>query len=159
MSAMSADDISTKLKDARQKAGLTQEQLAGKIMVSRVTVSHWENGKSLPDIASLITLSDLYQISLDELVKGDPKMRKKVVQDAKNQKALNRTVKCMLGFTLLIAVIYIVSLIVGGTFQSFWQAAMPYLLIAIYLAAFLAYEGQKTEDKDTEDKNDLHPEQ
>ena len=38
MSAMSADDISTKLKDARQKAGLTQEQLAGKIMVSRVTV-------------------------------------------------------------------------------------------------------------------------
>ena len=154
MSAMSADDISTKLKDARQKAGLTQEQLAGKIMVSRVTVSHWENGKSLPDIASLITLSDLYPISLDE-----PKMRKKVVQDAKNQKALNRTVKCMLGFTLLIAGIYIVSLIVGGTFQSFWQAAMPYLLIAIYLAAFLAYEGQKTEDKDTEDKNDLHPEQ
>ena len=45
--------ISEKLKKARQEAGMTQDQVAEKIMVSRVTVSHWENGKSLPDIVSL----------------------------------------------------------------------------------------------------------
>ncbi len=36
-------------------------------MVSRQTISNWENGKSLPDIVSILNLSDLYQISLDEL--------------------------------------------------------------------------------------------
>ena len=85
--------ISEKLKEARQKAGMTQDQVAEKIMVSRVTVSHWENGKSLPDIVSLISLSDLYSISLDELVKEDSKMvekvRKKFDEDALNKKNSN----------------------------------------------------------------------
>ncbi|MDD6154918.1 MAG: helix-turn-helix transcriptional regulator [Eubacteriales bacterium] len=147
MSEARANEICNKLKEARQKAGMTQEQLADRIMVSRVTVSHWENGRSLPDIASLITLSDLYQISLDELVKGDPKMKDKIVQDAKNQAALKRTIMIMLIATLIIAGIHFVSLIVGGGFKDFWQAAMPYILIAIYLALFFAYEGQKAEDK------------
>jgi len=52
--------ICEKLKEARKNAGMTQEQVAEKIMVSRVTISHWENGKSLPDISGLISLSDLY---------------------------------------------------------------------------------------------------
>lgn len=140
---MSAEEISTRLRRARQEAGLTQEQLAEKILVSRVTISHWENGKSLPDIASLLSLSDLYQISLDELLKGDPKMREKVVKDAKNLELLRRMIGVILGGTLIIAGIYIVSLILGGAFLDFWQAAMPYLLIGICLAAFFAYEGQK----------------
>lgn len=53
---------------------MTQEQVVERVMVSRVTLSHWENGKTLPDITSLISLSDIYQISLDELLKDDPKM-------------------------------------------------------------------------------------
>ena len=79
--------ISERLKEARQKAGMTQEQVAEQIMVSRVTVSHWENGKSLPDVVSLISLSDLYSISLDDLLKGDSKMTEKVkdVKDANNK--------------------------------------------------------------------------
>ena len=46
-------EIEKKLKDVRMQAGLTQEQVAEKIMVSRQTVSNWENGKSLPDIVSM----------------------------------------------------------------------------------------------------------
>ena len=57
-------EIEKKLKDVRMQAGLTQEQVAEKIMVSRQTVSNWENGKSLPDIVSIMSLSDLYQITL-----------------------------------------------------------------------------------------------
>lgn len=60
-------EIEKKLKEARTNVGLTQEQVAEKIMVSRQTISNWENGKSLPDIVSILNLSDLYQISLDEL--------------------------------------------------------------------------------------------
>lgn len=58
-------EISERLKQARITRGMTQKQVAERVMVSRVTLSHWENGKTLPDIASLISLSDIYQISLD----------------------------------------------------------------------------------------------
>ena len=59
-------EIEKKLKEARVTAGLTQEQLAQKIMVSRQTISNWENGLAI----IVMNLSDLYQISLDDLLKG-----------------------------------------------------------------------------------------
>ena len=64
-------EIGKKLKDARMKSGFTQETVAEKINVSRQTISNWENEKSYPDIISVIALSDLYSISLDDLLKGD----------------------------------------------------------------------------------------
>lgn len=67
-------EIGKKLKDARIGSGLTQESVAEKINVSRQTISNWENEKSYPDIISVIKLSDLYSISLDNLLKGDNKM-------------------------------------------------------------------------------------
>ncbi|MDF7639610.1 helix-turn-helix transcriptional regulator [Lactobacillus sp. ESL0791] len=63
------------LKVARLAKNLTQEQVAHEFMLSRQTISNWENEKSYPDIASLIKLSDYYQISLDELLKEDTGMR------------------------------------------------------------------------------------
>ena len=67
-------EIGKKLKNARIEAGLTQEKAAEKINVSRQTISNWENEKSYPDIISVIALSDLYSVSLDELLKGNQKM-------------------------------------------------------------------------------------
>ena len=67
-------DIGMKLKQARLTAKLTQEHVAEAIGVSRQTISNWENEKSYPDIVSVISLSDLYGISLDDLLKGDRKM-------------------------------------------------------------------------------------
>lgn len=67
-------EIGKKLKDARMKSGFTQEDIAEKINVSRQTISNWENEKSFPDIMSVIELSNLYSISLDDLLKGDQKM-------------------------------------------------------------------------------------
>lgn len=64
-------NISTKIKEARLKSGLTQEQAAEALSVSRQTVSNWENGKTYPDIVSVIKMSDLYSISLDRLLKDD----------------------------------------------------------------------------------------
>ena len=85
-------EIEKKLKEARTNAGLTQEQVAEKIMVSRQTISNWENGKSLPDIVSILNLSDLYQISLDELLKGDTKMKEKIEKDVKVAKDNKRLI-------------------------------------------------------------------
>lgn len=63
-------EIGSKLKEARIKRALTQEQVAEIIGVSRQTMSNWETEKSYPDIISVIKLSDLYEVSLDELLKG-----------------------------------------------------------------------------------------
>ncbi|MCQ9209904.1 helix-turn-helix domain-containing protein [Granulicatella seriolae] len=67
-------EIGVKLKEARIQAGLTQEKVAEEIEVSRQTISNWENEKSFPDIVSVIKLSNLYDISLDQLLKGDEEM-------------------------------------------------------------------------------------
>lgn len=58
-------EIGKKLKNARVQSGMTQENVAEKINVSRQTISNWENEKSYPDIISVIELSNLYSISLD----------------------------------------------------------------------------------------------
>jgi transcriptional regulator with XRE-family HTH domain len=69
-------EIGKKLKKARTNSGLTQEQISEEIQVSRQTISNWENEKSYPDIISILKLSNLYNISLDELLKGDADMMK-----------------------------------------------------------------------------------
>lgn len=69
-------EIGNKLKKSRLESKLTQEKVAEEIQVSRQTISNWENEKSYPDIISVIKLSDLYNISLDELLKGDSEMIK-----------------------------------------------------------------------------------
>lgn len=63
-------DFNNRLYELRKKKGLSQEELAGRINVSRQTVSKWEVGDSTPDMEKMIALSDLFEISLDELVLG-----------------------------------------------------------------------------------------
>lgn len=68
-------EIGKKIQIARKEAGLTQEQAAEKLSVSRQTVSNWENEKTYPDILSVIRMSDLYSVSLDVLLKGEAQMQ------------------------------------------------------------------------------------
>lgn len=63
-------DLGNKLQRARANANLTQEQVAEALGVSRQTISNWENEKTYPDIRSVVTLSDLYNVSLDYLLKN-----------------------------------------------------------------------------------------
>ena len=67
-------ELGEKLKQARAAAGLTQEQVAEALLVTRQTISNWENGRTYPDIESVVRLSEVYALSLDELLKGDRKM-------------------------------------------------------------------------------------
>lgn len=67
-------DIGAKLKKSRLQAGMTQEQVAEALGVSRQTISNWENEKTYPDIISVIKLSDLYAVSLDHLLKEEQPM-------------------------------------------------------------------------------------
>lgn len=68
-------EIGSKIKKSRIDAKLTQEQAAEALCISRQTISNWENEKSYPDIVSVLKMSDLYGVSLDYLLKGDPPMK------------------------------------------------------------------------------------
>ena len=67
-------EIGAKLRQARIAAGLTQEQAAEALGVSRQSISNWENEKNYPDIVSVVRLSDLYAVSLDALLKEEAPM-------------------------------------------------------------------------------------
>ena len=86
-------NIGEKIRNAREEKNLTQTQAAESLMVSRQTISSWENGKSLPDILSVIRMSELYKISLDELLKGDKAMMRKIEKDADIQKVERKLIK------------------------------------------------------------------
>ena len=58
-----------KLKALRLKNGLTQDELGEKLYLSRTSISYYEQGKFEPDINTIIAISDLFKISIDELLK------------------------------------------------------------------------------------------
>ena len=110
-------EIGKKLKNARIEAGLTQEKAAEKIDVSRQTISNWENEKSYPDIISVIALSDLYSVSLDELLKGDQKMAEHLEESTnvvKSNKKLTGAIH--LNIILMILLIALNMLLPEGTY-------------------------------------------
>lgn len=63
-------DFNNRLYQLRKQKGLSQEELANRLNVSRQTVSKWEVGDSTPDMEKLIAISDLFDVSLDKLVMG-----------------------------------------------------------------------------------------
>ncbi|MEL7657953.1 MAG: helix-turn-helix transcriptional regulator, partial [Bacillota bacterium] len=64
-------ELGNNLFNARKKSGLSQEEVAEKLGVSRQTISKWELGETLPDIRQSKKLSLLYHLSLDELIDFD----------------------------------------------------------------------------------------
>jgi len=72
-----------KLKAARIKADLTQETVAKQIGVSRQSLSNWENDRTYPDLASVLKLSDLYGLSLDDLLREDMELRRRMERKRK----------------------------------------------------------------------------
>lgn len=72
-----------KLKQEREKRGWSQTELSEKIHVSRQSVSKWETGKNYPSIEVIIDLSDLFGMTIDELLRSDEELTEKVIQDSK----------------------------------------------------------------------------
>ena len=75
-------DIGLQIKKFREQQKISQEELALKIFVSRQTISNWETNKSCPDVKSLITLSNIFNVSLDNFIKEDIKEMREIVEKA-----------------------------------------------------------------------------
>ena len=82
-------ELNEQIKKHRTQMNISQEELAEKIYVTRQSISNWENGKTYPDIHSLLLLSSLFGISLDQLVKGDIEIMKDLIKKEEIEK-MNR---------------------------------------------------------------------
>lgn len=83
-------EVGEQIKKYRGMLNLSQEELAEKIYVSRQSISNWETGRNYPDIHSLLLLSSLFNVSLDQLIKGDVEIMEKEIKEDEIRK-LNRT--------------------------------------------------------------------
>ena len=119
-------EIGKKLKDARMRSGFTQDSVAEKVNVSRQTISNWENEKSYPDIISVIELSNLYSISLDELLKGDEKMMEHLEESTNVVKSTRKLIGAIL--------LNIITVILLITLSMFLPDRSYYLLVVFCLA-------------------------
>ena len=99
-------ELGKQIKMHRQEAELSQEELANRVYVSRQTILNWENDKSYPDVNSLVLLSEIFQISLDKLIKGDIGVMKEVIQkeEIEKMKRYGRIYTIMLVVTVVSAV-------------------------------------------------------
>lgn len=139
-------NIGNKIKNAREENKLTQTQASESLMVSRQTISNWENGKSLPDILSVIRMSELYQISLDELLKGDKAMMDKIEKDIEIRKTEKKIIKYA-WISILVGVIILIldNAFEGNPIIEFLGGATPWILLALtFLFWILSLNKQNT---------------
>ena len=73
--------LGERIRDERKKRGLSQEELADILNVSRQAITKWDTDRGIPDIANLIRISEEFEISLDELIKGDNSVKRKIIYD------------------------------------------------------------------------------
>lgn len=80
-------EFSNKLQELRKQKGLTQEELAEKLYVSRTAISKWESGRGYPNIDSLKAISKFFSVSIDELLSGEEIIA--IAEENQNQRVTN----------------------------------------------------------------------
>lgn len=102
-------ELGKQIRKYRTERAWSQDILSEKIYVSRQTISNWENDKSYPDVKSLVLLSEVFEITLDQLIKGDVKAMKEQI-DGADQKRFER-LSTLFAVLLLAAVLTPVPLV------------------------------------------------
>lgn len=117
-------ELGKQIRKYRNERTLSQEALADKVYVSRQTVSNWENDKSYPDVKSLVLLSEVFAVSLDQLIKGDVEMMKEQINQT-DQKRFGR-------LSNIFAILFLAVLITPIPLEHF----LSYAGIAIWVVIF-----------------------
>lgn len=123
-------ELYTQIKKYRTNMNLSQEELAEKIYVTRQTISNWENNKNYPDIHSLLLLSSLFDVSLDQLIKGDIEIMKKEI-DKLEQNKFNKD-STIFGVLLLITVVSVIPLTKLFGYYGLFVSALIWLVSMYY---------------------------
>lgn len=92
-------EIGRRIRELRAKDGLSQDDLAARVYVSRQTISSWENARTYPDVQSILLLSQIFGTSTDDLIKGDVETMTRTIED--DARTLRNLGLVMTGFLLL----------------------------------------------------------
>lgn len=126
-------DVGNQIRERRQRLGLSQEELAQRLYVSRVTISHWETGRTLPDVQSMLLLANLFGTTIDEMVRGDvDEMREMVEKDERR----TGTLAVALAAVEVVAVTALAVTAVAG--REYLEPALRLLLAVLALAFSVA---------------------
>lgn len=129
-------ELGNQIKHYRNEKGLSQEELAERIFVTRQSISNWENNKNYPDINSIVLLSEVFEISIDNLIKGDLEQMKNEI-NSEEVKKLN-FYATMMGILMLVAFISLMPLIKFIGLYGF----IPYFVL-VGCAMFFAIKVEK----------------
>lgn len=92
-------ELGQRIRNHRTALGLSQDELASRIYVSRQTISSWENDKTYPDVQSLLLLATVFDATIDELVRGDVDTMKETIE--RDVHLMKRLGAVMVGFLVL----------------------------------------------------------
>ncbi len=95
-------NLGAQIKKYRTEYSLSQDELAEKLFVSRQSISNWENDRTYPDIKSLLLLSEVFSVSLDQLVKGDVEIMKKEISEQEQKQFEKDSQKFLLFFIAIL---------------------------------------------------------
>ena len=112
-------ELGKRIAEIRKEHSLTQEGLAEICNVTRQTISNWENGKSYPDLETLVLISDTFDVSLDAMLKGDRKMVSETTKEQKHGKHF--------AVKVIFAVIITALIVLGGIYYiESHESYIPY---------------------------------
>ena len=131
-------ELGAQIKKYRNEYALSQDELAEKVFVSRQSISNWENGKTYPDIKSLLLLSEVFSVSLDQLVKGDIEMMKREI-DAQELESFQKDSNI---FTVLFFAILILPIPLAK-FLGWWGMAAYLIVFAVGMYYAIRVEKHK----------------
>ena len=134
-------ELGKQIKKYRSEKALSQDALAEKIYVSRQTISNWENDKSYPDVNSLVLLSKVFNVSLDQLIKGDMEKMTEQINNSADRKEYEHL---SLAFTVLLLAI-IITPIPLVHFLSY--VGMVIWIVILEAGIIVAYRVEKTKSK------------
>ncbi|MGH4119399.1 helix-turn-helix domain-containing protein [Clostridium sp.] len=126
--------FSEKLQRLRKEKGLSQEQLAELLDVSRQSVSKWESGQTYPEINKLIILSDLFKITLDDLVKDKNTGYTEIKEDEIDEEDEDDDIDSSLmvgGWIVGLAIGYITDNLMWGSVGMFLAIGSSYIIKGI----------------------------
>ena len=138
-------DIGNQIRERRSRLGLSQDELARKLYVSRVTISHWETGKTLPDAQSMLLLANLFDTTIDELVRGDVDEMREMVKRSEQR---TRVFAVALATVEVIVITALAVTAVAGRdyLEPVLRLLLAVLVLAFSIAVLVARRGAGAED-------------
>ncbi|TPR40070.1 helix-turn-helix domain-containing protein [Apilactobacillus micheneri] len=131
-----------RLRKARQDKNLTQDTVAKHMIVSRQTISSWENEKTYPDITSLIKLSEYYDISLDLLLKEDNGMREYL-----RKKDLAKNILPISRLLIIMNTIFLIAIVLDSFKLIKLGIAIPFILVIGFINSIAMIRMDKLREK------------